>query len=154
MFNENFVGKRKLPNCVFNPIISDLVRFSPNGAFIWHTVVNPVSHSSKKFNLYYSSKHSIQCRIGISILGKYCFNLTQHFKWKMTFGLNFSVCGAVLGNLNLCYKQKKQDFINLNKAGSAFGQYIDWQVDEIQGKKNFFPSCKLATEVSLNLQLQ
>ena len=60
----------------------------------------------------------------------------------------------VLGNLNLCYKQKKQDFINLNKAGSAFGQYIDWQVDEIQGKKNFFPSCKLATEVSLNLQLQ
>ena len=31
----------------------------------------------------------------------------------------------VLGNLNLCYKQKKQDFINLNKAGSAFGQYID-----------------------------
>ena len=43
----------------------------------------------------------------------------------------------VLGNLNLCYKQKKQDFINLNKAGSAFGQYIDWQVDEIQGKKLF-----------------
>ena len=100
------MGKRKLPNCVFNPIISDLVRFSPNGAFIWHTVVNPVSHSSKKFNLYYSSKHTTN----------------KQFSFRES---------------QFVLQTKKQDFINLNKAGSAFGQYIDWQVDEIQGKKLF-----------------
>ena len=45
---------------------------------------------------------------------------------------------SVLTFLSKTNKKRQQDFINLNKAGSAaFGQYIDWQVDEIQGKKLF-----------------
>ena len=45
----------------------------------------------------------------------------------MTFGLNFSVCvRCSVRESQFVLQTKKQDFINLNKAGSAaFGQYID-----------------------------